>query len=514
MAEQAWFALETANRPERLFNYAGLPVRILEENTLQAMTPDVLAYEVNRAADFVKLGTGRFEGKRNKAKVPRDLITDMLSHPEIPLPKLDGVRSAPCFSFDGTLIAEKGYHPNARVYLTRFSPLPDLPSITEAIALIDEMLCDIPFESSADRANTFAMIITPFVRNMIRGPVPMTGVTAGSPGVGKGLVSEICLSIGFGENQIVILTPPTDENELRKTITTLLMRGCPALLFDNVESVKGSVISSLLTASTWHDRILGRNSDFTAPVRWMVAFNGNNVAMTTEVARRVIHIRLRVPQDRPWTRTDFKYPDLKMWVLANLPKLQAACVTIIQDWLDKGRPSGTGVQMGSFEQYVKILSGILTNAGIAGFLSNRDELFEFADTEGQAWRTLIAQWVEKLELGLWEKNVTTQALFEIAQKIEGFAFDGIGEKAQKVSFGKALSKKNDTVFGDYRIKKGTVKNGYSSWKLERQVREVRISEGSLFREDYKKDCQTEEAIQDIHLHSLSPPIVGTETDIF
>jgi len=486
MAIQAWKALSKANKPERLFTRAGLPVRIIEDGTLQIMTLDIMTFEVTRAADFITYGIGKNEGINRKVKVPRDLIVDMLAHPEILLPPLDSIRAAPCFSIDGELCATPGYHPTARVYLTQFRPLAPLPAIREAVALLDDMLCDVPFAGAADRANAFAMMLTPFVRDLIKGPIPMTGTTAGSPGTGKGLVSETCLTIGFGEGRYTVLTPPTDENELRKTITTLLMRGCPAVLFDNVESLSGSVISSLLTSTRWSDRVLGRNADFVTDVRWQLGFNGNNVTMTTETARRVVHIKLMVPQDRPWTRINFKNPDLKGWVHNNLPSLQAACVAIIQDWLNKDKPAGTKVQMGSFERYAEIMSGILTNAGISGFLGNRDELFESADTEGQTWREFVKKWAENQLNGTWKTPVPTQTLFELARTMDGFDIPGMNDNAKKMSFGRALSKKIDVVFEEYRIQKGPSKNGSATWKLEsaKGLRDYKgLSTNGLFSED-------------------------------
>ena len=63
-----------------------------------------------------------------------------------------------------------------------------------------------------------------------------------------------------------IATYTTDDNELRKRITTLAMEGDRLVLFDNVDGkFGGPVLDAALTATSWKDRLLGFNRMASAP---------------------------------------------------------------------------------------------------------------------------------------------------------------------------------------------------------------------------------------------------------
>ena len=57
-----------------------------------------------------------------------------------------------------------------------------------------------------------------------------------------------------------------------------------------------------------------------------------------------------------------------------------------------GKPKGTALRIGSFEDWSKTIGGILTYAGVEGFLENAAELYASADQETGQWDLFLEQW--------------------------------------------------------------------------------------------------------------------------
>src|SRR4029434_2922310 len=68
-----------------------------------------------------------------------------------------------------------------------------------------------------------------------------------------------------------------------------------------------------------------------------------------------------------------------------------AALTLIQAWIAAGKPEGE-IVLGMFEDWSQVMGGILSVAGIPGFLANLHEFYDESDTEGTAWRAFAAAW--------------------------------------------------------------------------------------------------------------------------
>jgi len=121
--------------------------------------------------------------------------------------------------------------------------------VTAARQLLFEPFSQFPFADSASFAHTIGLMLLPFVRRMIDGPVPIHGVVAppDSAGTGKGLLVQTACVPGPGE---VPSTPEVGNgDELRKKLLPVILEDLPIFLFDNVTTeLKGGVLASLLTA--------------------------------------------------------------------------------------------------------------------------------------------------------------------------------------------------------------------------------------------------------------------------
>src|SRR5262245_59569847 len=86
--------------------------------------------------------------------------------------------------------------------------------------------------------------------------------------------------------------------------------------------------------------------------------------------RRVFWARQDPEVPNPENRSEFLHPELEKWVLANRVSLIEAVLTLIRAWFAAGRPKAN-LHRGSFDDWAQTIGGILENAEIHHFLTNR-----------------------------------------------------------------------------------------------------------------------------------------------
>jgi len=459
IAQDSWDALLAANDPPRLFRHgrgiAGLARDEQERLLISHLTLPALAGHVDRCADFMKATDNGLA----PARPPRDVIEDMDAMAK-PLPVLRGIVGTPTFSRDGTLVTEAGYQASTRLFYEPVGELiaavPQTPDATHLrmareIILLD-WLGDFPFVDDASRANAIAIVITGIAREMIGGSTPLFAIDTPAAGTGKGLLVS-----GVG-NVISGAEPPVmselrDENEFRKLLTAKLCEGAPLLLFDNVKRrLDSGSLAAALTAEIWSDRILGGSKSADVPVRNVWICTGNNMQLTDEIARRSVWIRMDARRDRPWEGRSFRHPDLKAWLRTHRHELVWAFLVLVQNWVARGRPAWSGAVLGSYEDWSRVVGGVLAAACIGGFMENREQLYDRVDAVSEEWRRFIRIWWENHG----EQPVAIGELLDAAQDLLPSVFskarDGASDRALRTRFGKALAEQRDRRFGDHFIR--------------------------------------------------------------
>jgi len=458
--DATWEAIFAVNDPPQLFKSNGYLSRIADPDIdphIQLLTESAAYGLTARVATWNR---DTKEGPRD-AKPPKEVAADLVVNPHPELPVLDHVVSTPVFGADGRLIARAGYHPAAKIWYHRTTGF-HLPLVLERPTpsdreralglLLNDLLVDFPFTEDSDRAHALAALILPFVRRLISGCTPIHLIEAPTPGSGKTLFSDLISIIALG----LPCEPTTvtkDENETRKKITALLLRGRPIVLLDNIkDALDSGQLSSAVTAETWSDRILGKTQIIDVPNRATWIVTANNPRLTTEIARRCIRIRIDPGEDRPWERENFKHHPIQQWAADNRAPLVHAILTLVQSWLAAGRPVG-GKSLGSFYSWSETIGGILDHAGVTGFLENTKQFYQAADQEGEQWRAFVEVWWE--EYG--DRWVSPTDLFDLADRRDliSFVLCGKTERAQKIRLGKALGGLRDRRFGDRKLVTGT-----------------------------------------------------------
>ena len=199
------------------------------------------------------------------------------------------------------------------------------------------------------RAAWLAALLTPLARFAFVGPTPLFLCDANVRAVGKGLLLDCISRIVTGE-PFTIATFTSDDDELRKRVTSLALGGDRLVLFDNLSGNFGNaVLDAALTGTAWKDRVLGANRMAEAPLYMTWYATGNNVGIAADTARRCCHIRLESAHERPEERTDFDHPNLLAWIGQNRLRLLTAALTILRGYCAAGRPDLHLPAWGSYE---------------------------------------------------------------------------------------------------------------------------------------------------------------------
>lgn len=384
---------------------------------------------------------------------------DLLVYPPSALPALEDVVATPVFGADGELIDEPGYHAAERLWLHRdpklvVPPVPELPS-DDAVRnartlLLDEVFGDFCFVDQADRAHALAALLLPFARRLIDGFTPLHLVEAPTPGTGKGLLCNLIAIVATGrpcESRAL----PTAEEEIRKALTAELTRGQPIVLLDNLpekRSLDSSSLAAVLTSDPWTDRLLGESRMLTLPNRALWVATGNNPTLSDELARRSIRIRLDTHEEMPWKRTGFRHPNIRKWAREWRGKLVQAALVLVQAWIAEDKPQCER-PLGSFEEWVGVIGGVLEVAGVPGFLDNLDDLYARTNAERNAWTELVMAWVAAF--GREPKRVSElNELCERRELLTSQRGDG-NERSQQSRLGRALATARDRVYAGWRV---------------------------------------------------------------
>jgi len=186
--------------------------------------------------------------------------------------RLESVVTYPVIRADGSIIENRGYDPKSGLFIDIEDGEIDVPkTITQADAVkavetLRDLVCDFPFEAPEHFSSWLSLILTIISRFAFDGPAPLFVIDANTRGSGKTLLAELASIIVTGQD-FARMTSPRDDEEIRKRITAIALRGDPVVLIDNVAGDLGSPsFDSALTSTSWSDRVLGQSEMTTLPL--------------------------------------------------------------------------------------------------------------------------------------------------------------------------------------------------------------------------------------------------------
>jgi len=378
--------------------------------------------------------------------------------------KLDQIQRAPFVRIDGTVVTTPGYDQESATLLALAEGLevnvaddPSPEGVAAAVAYLqEEWLGDFPFPTQADRANALALVLTPMIRGLCT-LVPVAVVNGLQMGVGKNKFANCVSLVAIGE-QATPLGYNRDGEEQRKVMTAVFRSGQTLMVWDECHHLEGEHFARAITSPTYSDRVLGGSIMVNFPNRATWVTLGNSVRVEGDMMRRVYQIAMRTDSPNPQDRasSSFRHPDIEGWTLANRATILAALLTLVRAWYAAGRPGPEGgTSFGSFEQWERVVGGILRVAGVPGFLGNQKEFRSDSDYSQALWELHLA--------GLWEhfgdreftaKEVTTWLArnADTAEQPPGMA--DLSAPGYVRTLGMAYQRQRDRWHGSYRLVRG------------------------------------------------------------
>ena len=282
-----------------------------------------------------------------------------------------------------------------------------------------------------------------FIRAMVDGPTPLHVIEKPTPGTGATLMVDAIATVltGLGAS---VMTEGRDDEEWRKRLTAKLRQIPSLVLIDNLRHpLDSSARAAALTAPHWEDRILGA-SEMTRlpdPLRVDCHRQQSRILQRDGAAHRAHPARC----SRRSALAAGRLSASGSYELGQSQSCPAGCrLPHPHPGLDRCRDARTARRViGSYENWSRIMGGVLEVAGVAGFLGNLDEMLAAADGEGAVWRSFVGAWWDRFGTA----EVGTGDLFEVALACEPpLPLGSGGDRSQRTRLGKALGRLRDRVF--------------------------------------------------------------------
>ena len=439
--------------PEALYRRAGRVGEILG-GRFQAVSPDRIRGIVDR---HVRLQAGKEDRKTGEIAIvyrpcSKDNAGLLQAWGEV---ASDGIRDLqflaehPICVGPQFEVAPPGWHAESGTYRSddiKPEPLP----LDTARAVLEDLVCDFPFQSKADRANYIGLLLTPILRPALNEPVPMHLIGASLERSGKTKLAEIVLGCSVLGRPTPAMQLGVREEEREKRITAVLLSGASVLHLDNLGAfLDSAALASLLTSSTYQGRELNHSRMLDLSNGLTIVGTGNNVHATGEVSKRIVPITLQPSTENPETREDFRHPLLRQYVETSRERVLGALLGMIEAWRAAGRPLGS-VGFGGFERWAAVMGGIMKVAGYEEWLSNLAEWRGGADDFSDELREFVRAWHERYAC----EAVAARSLFDLAGECELFErqTSQATEQGRRTAFGqRVLSVAANRVVGEFRI---------------------------------------------------------------
>ena len=206
---------------------------------------------------------------------------------------------------------------------------PTKDEVQRALALIfDELFVDFPFVGDAERAHALALFLLPFLRDLIEGPTPLHLIEAPTPGSGKGLLAKVAYLPAVGAS-LKPMTEGSDDDEWRKRVTAKSARVARRRSDRQPQPptrIGGAIVGA--DVGVVGGSRVGAVPDATLPNRAVWIATGNNPALSSEITRRTVRIRLDPKMEHPEDRSYFRHANLEEWVAVNRGDLVWAALTL------------------------------------------------------------------------------------------------------------------------------------------------------------------------------------------
>lgn len=470
IAEDGWSVL-LENAEVGVFSHHRHPVEIVDSR-IEPLTKDRLVARLHRGAEWGRWVQDKDRTRKewkNATAIPKDIITTMRELPGARIEKLSRLVRHPVLIGD-RLVYKRGHDRASGIFLTSVPEITMPDQVTQeeakeaAASILDDIYGDFPFRADGSKAHVLAALLTPILREET-GIAPAFVVSASMPGSGKSLLCQTIVVASEGEKHS--LPPVESREEMIKRIETKLMHGASVIHLDNLNGkLYSKSLASLLTDEFPDIRVLGKSEIVRATNHALWLINGNNPALSGELARRPVTIRLEPTSADPHKRKGLKFDEQSLikYVLANRSSVFRRLLIMVKYWLQAGKPQQE-YGFGSYNQWASIVGQILELSGVQGFLQNRQAEMDAQDDETADWLQLTATWFERFR----DTPRAAKEILKVAEDLElfeGYFGSFFSEQSRSTKMGNLLSNQVDRIFGEYFVRRKILKNGKREYYLE------------------------------------------------
>ena len=296
---------------------------------------------------------------------PTKVIKQILSmHKHRDLKPLNAVISAPTITHNNHIVSKQGYDKSTKLYLDCLDhgvSVAALVSEQDAIAAYHELMKPFgtfDFADDVSRSVALSAVLTAITRPT-QATAPAFAFDAPKQGSGKTYFCE-CLGL-LATGTAPAMTPSIEKNEdeIRKTLLSMVIEGRRFIIWDNVMGhFNSATMASFLTSERFSGRILGSSQSVEVAHRAMLLLTGNNITLVGDMPRRVLTCRFDTGIENPTQaqRNLSAIDGLKpaVYIERNRYKLAAAAITLIRGYLQSNEHRADGMakdRLPSFEDW-------------------------------------------------------------------------------------------------------------------------------------------------------------------
>ena len=375
---------------------------------------------------------------------------------------------------DGSLMTNAGYDLATGVYgvfdESEYN-VPEEPTREEciyALAELNDLLDEFPFQNPHDRSAALATILTASIRVSLPA-APLTHVSAPQIASGKSYLCALFCAFA-SDTKPSALAFPSSEEECQKHLLATFLEAPASIVFDNLTSdlKPFKTLCSAITEEFIEGRILGQTKVARVGTRSLLLSSGNNVGPVRDMTRRTLTIFLDPNMEMPASR-EFKSDPVQR-VRAARPKYLTAALTIVRGGITNPEVSGIKTKpIASFDAWTQLVRKPLIWLGEPDPATRIfDQQLEDPDRElaGRllaAWRsvfglipTMVREAVKRVEFKGKNESELEEVFLEIA---------GSGQDINRQKLGKALSRYEGRVVNGMKLQKVKSNGNAEKWKV-------------------------------------------------
>jgi putative DNA primase/helicase len=432
-------------------------------------------------------------GDWTRAMAPMNVATTLLDRDGVwGFQEIVGVIATPTMRPDGSLLVKQGYDLATRLLLIEPPAMPEIPDqptrydAMKALALLEELIAESPFDDEASRSVALSGLITPVVRGAFA-VAPMHVSSAPVAGSGKSFLWDLVAGISTGQQRMPVIAAGNEE-ETAKRLTGVMLTGQPLISIDNVNGeLKGDFLCQAIEQHFLDIRPLGRSDIVRIQTGGVTIFaTGNNIIIVGDLCRRTITARLDAKLENPQMR-QFRNDPIRR-ILDDRGTYIAACLTICRAYIVAGRP-GLLPRLASFEGWSDTVRSALVWLGKADAINSMEDT-RAEDPQRAALTDLLNAWSQDHGVGAGS-NVSLAVIIEKSMKIDrvggidsgefkypelnaavraavlAIAVNAPGSKVDPVRFGQyCKANKGRIIEGLFLANKPSSRGGAATWWVD------------------------------------------------